>query len=311
MAAEPKSSPIQIVASLGAGNGRALTCAEQIEQALRRGGRSTRLQPFDDLGRLARWAATCRRSFSHLVCVGGDATMSAAAAAAIRHGAPLLPVPSGFGNLFTGTFGHSGDPEAVARLLEGGEVIWIDAGTLKGEIFLAHESYGLLSDIQTAVEINDGQPKSKPLRLLSYCLTAGRYLSRVPSWSFRVEVDGAVVAENAMLVTVANVPAYGGLLPLTPDASPIDGLLDVFVIPRTTRFGLWSRLLRLLARLQLRNEDLLLRRGRRISVSARGKRREEIRVLPGALPLVVPRGWRESMAPGEISAAAGAGDQVA
>ncbi|HET8579187.1 MAG TPA: diacylglycerol kinase family protein [Methylomirabilota bacterium] len=311
MASVLKPTLIQLVASLGAGSGRALTSAEQIEQALRSRGWSTRLQAFDDLGRLARWSATCRKSFSHLVCVGGDATMSAAAVAAIRHGAPMLPVPSGFGNLFARTFGHSDDPEAVADLLETGEVIGIDAGTLNGEIFLSLESFGMLNDIQAAVEENGGQPKSKPLRLLSYFGTAGRFLLRARLWSFRVEVDGALVARSAVLVTVANVRAYGAVLPLTPDASPVDGLLDVFVIPRTTPFGLWSRLLRLLLRLPPRSEEVLLRRGRRISVSARGRPREDIRVLPGALPLLVPRGWQEQTASGEIAPPDRARDQVA
>ena len=52
-----------------------------------------------------------------------------------------------------------------------------------------------------------------------------------------------------MLVTVANVETYRDFLSLTPAASPIDGRLDVFVIPRTSKWGLARRLLRLKLRL--------------------------------------------------------------
>ncbi len=37
-------------------------------------------------------------------------------------------------------------------------------------------------------------------------------------------MDGRVVAVDATLVIVANVKTYGAWLPLTPEASPVDGL---------------------------------------------------------------------------------------
>jgi diacylglycerol kinase family enzyme len=286
---------IQIVVNPGAGNGRALATAEQLQEALRARGWSTRVHAFTDLARLAHWGATCRPSFSHVVCIGGDATMSAAAMAAVRHRVPLVPVPNGFGNLFARTFGHSDDVWAVAAMLEAGEVIWVDAGTLNGEIFLCHESYGLLEEVQQAVEEAAAPPKPKLVRLFSYFQRAARYLLDTPPWSIRVEVDGAVVARRAVLVTVANIHAYGPYLPVTPGASPTDGLLDIFVIPRTTTLGLWSRLLKLLLRLPPRGDEVLLCRGRRVSVTVPGKPKEELRVLPGVLPLLVPPGCLERL----------------
>jgi diacylglycerol kinase family enzyme len=48
------------------------------------------------------------RQLSYLVAIGGDATVSAAAA--MRLSVPYVPVPSGFGNLFTSMFEHPHDP---------------------------------------------------------------------------------------------------------------------------------------------------------------------------------------------------------
>ena len=47
----------------------------------------------------------------------------------------------------------------------------------------------------------------------------------------------AVVADDAVLVTVANVETYRDFLPLTPSASPIDGRFDVFVVPGPASSG--------------------------------------------------------------------------
>ena len=286
---------IQIVATPGSGDGRARATAEALAEAIRARGHPVGIEVFHDLHRLARWSRSCARSFSLLICVGGDATMSAAAAAAIRHRVPFLPVPSGFGNLFAHAFGHTDDIPAAIDCLEAGDVAWVDAGMSHGEIFLSHESFGVLDEIQNAVEARPDQPRARWLRLLAYWRAGLRLLAGGAASSFQVEVDGTLVAKRAVLVTVANVRAYGDVLALTPDASPVDGLLDVFVIPRTSRLGLCRRLIALLLRLPRRGDDVLLFRGRRVAVSRPGQFREDIQVVPAALPVMVRRGWLNGM----------------
>jgi 3-hydroxy-3-methylglutaryl CoA synthase len=97
------------------------------------------------------------------------------------------------------------------------------------------------------------------------------------------------VAEQAVLVTVANVETYRDFLPLTPAASPIDGRFDVFVLPRASKLGLAWRLCRLKLRLPGRWKGVGLHRGR-IVVVGRGADRETLRVARRALPLLVPPG---------------------
>jgi diacylglycerol kinase (ATP) len=217
-----------------------------------------------------------------------------------------LPVPCGFGNLFARAFGHTDDIERLLQALDGHEVVWVDAGIRHGAVFLCHESFGPLDDIQNEVEQGRGQPKTRILRWLAYYRMGVRFLGRALPSSIRVEVDGAVVARRAVLVTVANVRAYGEFLPLTPDASPMDGLLDVFVIPRTSRLGFWTRLLKLLLHIRPRGEEVIIRRGRRVSVGRSRGRMEEIRVMPAVLPVLVAPGWRATAAPGR-----GAADETA
>src|SRR2546427_8132727 len=264
---------VQIIVTPGSGDGRARATARRLQKALVRRGYAARIQTFADLERLLEWSATCEPDYSHLVAVGGDATLSAAAAAAVRLSIPFLPVPTGFGNMFARAFGFGDQTHRVIEHFERGQVRRVDVGVYPGErIFLSHRSYGLLEEIQRAVERGRAQPRSRVLRHLAYYLTAERFILTGPLPSIRVEVDRVLVAEKAALVTVANVETYRGFLNLTPTASPIDGLFDVFVIPRAGRLRLAWRLLALLLRLRGRWKGVRLYPGRRVTVTTPRRR---------------------------------------
>lgn len=280
---------IQIVATPGSGNGRARSTARRLHQALARRGYDVHTQTFADLERLVAWAAACPPAFSHLVCVGGDATLSAAAPASVRLSIPFLPVPNGFGNVFTGAFGHVDRTQRVIESLERGRTRRVDVGMLNGrEIFLSHHSYGLLEDIQQAVEHGSAQPTSRRLRFLAYFAKAERFVLTAPLPAIRVEVDGTLLVEAAAVVTVANVETYRGYLTLTPGASPLDGLFDVFAIPSTSKFAVWSQLIKLLFGLPGCWEGVMLGRGRCVRVTVNGQAPDELSVRRRALPLLVP-----------------------
>src|SRR5262245_8911373 len=280
---------IQIIATPGSGDGRARRTARRLQKALTRRRYETHVETFADLARLIEWAQTCKPTFTHLICVGGDATLSAAAVASVRLSVPLLPVPSGFGNIFARTFRHSQRTERVIEFLQRGQIRRVDVGVVNGsEILLSHQSYGLLAEIQAAVERSRAQPRSQVLRHMAYYAMAPRFLFGFAVPAIRVEVDGSLLAENAALVTVANVETYRGYLSLTPGASPMDGLLDVFVIPRTTMLGVWARLLKFGFKMRRRWAGAVLRRGRQIRVTVDGRGTDELTLRPRALPLVVP-----------------------
>jgi diacylglycerol kinase family enzyme len=158
----------------------------------------------------------------------------------------------------------------------------------------------LLEQVQTLAERGRRQPRRRMLRYLWYWGVAYRFLFRSPLASFSVEVDGKLVATDAVLVTVANVETYHGFLSLTPAASPIDGLFDVAVIPRISTPRLLWRLLSLLLQLPGRWGGLTVYRGQRVVVTT-PRRREVLTVRRRALPLLVPPGAVEAVAARVVS----------
>jgi diacylglycerol kinase (ATP) len=277
---------VKIVVTPGSGEGLATLMGRRLATRLKHRGHVVDVGVFHDLDELTRWAETCPPGASSIVCIGGDATLSAAARAAMRGDTPLVPVPSGFAQVF----GYSRHTTAVVRLLDEGEVRRVDVGVARREsgeeVFLSHRSYGLLEQIQQVAERGRKQPRHRLLRYAWYYGVAHRFLFRARLASFQVTVDGAAVTDDAVLVTVANVETYRGFLTLTPTASPIDGLFDVFVIPRASKLGVLRRLLALMFRLPGRWRGVAIYRGRRVTVTT-PRRREVLTVVRHALPLLV------------------------
>src|SRR5258705_12234383 len=204
---------------------------------------------------------------------------------------PFVPITPDFCNLFARFFGHHSSAREVVRLLDEGEIRLVAVGVAGDELFLSHKSYGFLDQIQEAVEEGRRQPRDRIRRLLAYYGTAVRAVWRTPLAPLGVEVDGVLAADQAVLVTVANVETYRDFLSLTPAASPVDGRLDVFVVPRTSKWGLAWRLLRLKLRLPGRWRGVSVYRGREVVVvSAAG--RETLPVLRRGLPPLVSPGPR-------------------
>jgi len=279
---------VQIVTTPGSGDGRAQATARRLRKALLRRGHEAHIRTFTDFQRLQEWADSCEPEFSRLVGIGGDATISAVAAAAVRLSVPFVPVPNGFGNLFARAFGFGDQTKRVIKLFEKGRIRRVDVGRLPdGRLFLSHRSFGLLNEIQEAVEQSREQPRSRLLRHFAYYAQARQFLYRAPLESIRVEVDGAVVAEAAALVTVANVETYRGYLSLTPAASPIDGLFDVFAVSARSRLRLWMRVLALFLGGSRKADGVTFERGQRVRVTVMGQPPEELSVCRGALPLLV------------------------
>ncbi len=288
-----EAGPVKIIVTPGSGEGRAMSTARRLSRALQRRGRKADIESFADLGALTGWARTCTRQFDVIVCIGGDATLSATAIAAVRLDVPFVPVPNGFGNIFAGVFRHPPHIQGVLGLLERGELRRVDVGVVTcgsdEDVFLSHRSYGLLEQIQQIAERGRRQPKRRLLRLLWYVRVAGSLLFMGRLSAFKLEIDGAPVTDDAGLITVANVETYHGFLPLTPTASPIDGLFDVCVIPRVPAMVLVFRLLRVMLRMPGRWRGVAVYRGRRVAVTT-PHRREDLVVRRRALPLLVPPG---------------------
>lgn len=277
-----------IVTTRGSGDGRSCARAEKLAEALRARNQRVIVKAFRSLDQLRSWACAGGIPSSLLVCIGGDGTLNAAVPAAVRQSAPFLPVPSGFGNLFATALRQPRSMDQVLELITNGAMIRVDVGQYKNELFLCQQSFGVLQQIQDRTEAEADRPRSRWLRSITYYQTAVRHAlvaAQLPRLT--VTVDGYPVSHDAAVVTVANVPTYGRWLQLTPDASPVDGLFEVFVMRGRSKADVLSRLLSRHLRLTDAVDNACVWRGRRVTVAAPHSVPDELLLLRHHVTVVV------------------------
>jgi diacylglycerol kinase (ATP) len=116
---------------------------------------------------------------------------------------------------------------------------------------------------------------------------------------FHIELDGASLDVDAMLVVIGNSSAYGGGMKVLPQASIVDGELDVCIVSAMSK----AAFLRAFPKVyvgrhnthpnvtMLKGTNLKIEANRRMLVFADGERVGSLpavfKVMPKALPVVV------------------------
>jgi diacylglycerol kinase (ATP) len=186
---------------------------------------------------LAQEAA--REGVARLLVVGGDGTIHEVANGLLEDRQDPLPfavVPVGTGNDFFRMVGSSpGVPQALDTL-ETGDVHSFDVGRVRfdsGSSFFVN-----LLGVGVDVEVLRRRERFERLKglpqylaaLTSALITFRPEPYRVSHWRDERRVDGETIEDRTVLMTVTVGPSVGGGFLVSPDASPDDGLLDLFFV---------------------------------------------------------------------------------
>ena len=277
---------MQLVVNPRSGNGIAASLGQRLACHLRTDRYDVQLLSAEDLPGARAHLLRTGHNLRCLIAVGGDHTFSETAAVAMELQVPVLPVPTGFGNIFARNLGYAATISSVLELLERGTVQHVDAGRMDHMVFLANHAFGFTEEIKTAVEAAPALPRQRRRRYAQYWRASVRSIVNTPLPALGVDVDGVRLTDDATMVLVANVPSYRGFLPLTPSASPFDGLLDVFVVPAMSKARLIALLFAFLLQAPGRWRAVHCRRASRIRVTMAGGVHHDLCVLPGAVPIL-------------------------
>lgn len=201
-----------------------------------------------------------------LAVLGGDGTAHLAAQAVAGSGTALAVLPSGTGNDLATALGIPADPvaaaEHVAEALRCGRRRRIDVGRVAGgACFTTVLCTGF--DASVNARANAMRWPAGPRR---YDLAVLAELAALTPRPVRVQVDDRAVELEAILVAVANGPCYGGGLRICPEATLVDGLLDVISIAAVSRRRLLRVFPSLRAGAHAREPEVTMLRGATVRI---------------------------------------------
>lgn len=189
----------------------------------------------------AELAAQAAERHSLVAVAGGDGTVSEVARGLMGTDAVMMLLPCGSGNDFANGLGIGSPRDGVAAAVSG-RVIAVDACWFADRFFI--NSCGLFFNGEVSLRAADVSRRWGRLRypVATAGLIAG-YRSPAAEWCF----DPGGVCETKLmgrwlLAEVGNGTRCGGGFRLTPQADPVDGLLD-FCLVRD--MNVWQRLLTL------------------------------------------------------------------
>ena len=164
-----------------------------------------------------------------VVVAGGDGTINAAIQPLVHTPVRLGVLPVGTANLWSIETGIATAPVLfpqdlmrAAQVLVEGETVAVDTGLAGSHFFLLLAGVGFDAMITRLVDL----PTKRRLGGFAYVWKAAQELPRYRGTMARISIDGTVHEKRVVLVTISNTRLYAGL-PLAPEASFVDGVLNV------------------------------------------------------------------------------------
>ncbi len=231
---------------------------------------------------------------------GGDGTLSGCAGHLVNTPVAMAVLPLGTGNTLARSLGIPLDLSGAAQTIAQGHIETMDVGRVNGRTFLNSVTLGLSAEIAHAL---DGDIK-KRLGLLAWPVVGGRVLWRHRALRLKISSAERSFSVRTHQLVISNGRYIAGPVAAAPDASVQDSCLRVFALGNAKRRSLAVNTLRLLlgrhvdydesryfATRALRVQSAL----RAVDADVDGEINEktplDLEVLPGALRVVVPRGF--------------------
>lgn len=175
-------------------------------------------------------------NYDALIAVGGDGTVSSAAAKLVSKSMALGILPGGTMNLFARSLGIPFDLEKAAQALAKGKIEKVDTASLNGRVFILHFSIGLHPHlVRKRIQMNYQSRLQKMYASFRAALLA---FSAPPNLQLDIELDERRLASTTPAFSVSNNIYGEGHLPY---ADQLDkGVLGIYICKAQRRYELFK-----------------------------------------------------------------------
>jgi diacylglycerol kinase (ATP) len=260
--------PVVVIANPSAGRGKAGRLIGKVDRALQSAGVPHRIRVSENAADLERSAREEAEAGAEVVAVlGGDGSAGLAANGLLGTDAALAVLPSGTADDLARSLGVRSLTQAIRAIVEGNvariDVVHVATGTERRH-FVNVAGCGFDSEVNeaaNAMRVNLGGKGTYIAALVST-------LSRFTPAAFKIELDDEVIEGPHMLVVVGNAISYGGGMKVTPNASLVDGLLDVCVVEAIGKAAFLRTFPKVFRGTHVRHPAVRMLRSRRVKVEA-------------------------------------------
>ncbi len=165
---------------------------------------------------------------NRIYAVGGDGTLNEVLNGVIHSPSALGLIPAGTGNDFA-KYAFKGEPKTIAEMIEA-PITTIDVGECNNHYFINIASVGI--DAEVCYQIEAFKKKRWIPNHLKYLTTVLFSLKNFKG--YHLNIDG--IEKNVTLIAFANGKYYGGGVNIAPEATAIDGLFDVCVANKVSKY---------------------------------------------------------------------------
>lgn len=229
-----------------AGNGQGKTEWSRLERSLRGQGADYRVRETSEEGEAQKLAIELiqKEGVRKIIAVGGDGTVNEVVNGIQQSGHACLfgHVAAGSGNDFARAHGEMEHPwRSVERMMAEDAKRTIDLLKINGRVAVNAVGAGL--DGQVAKATNEACYKKWlnqwGLGGAAYVISLIKVLFSYQPCDVTLMVDGQRhTLKKVWLITIANIPNYGGGMLICPQAVPDDGQADICVVGNIGRWGL-------------------------------------------------------------------------
>src|SRR5712691_228461 len=229
---------LKLVYNPAAGRGRARRHVEEIERYLRSRGARLDIHASTSPTDLTRAAAEgSRGGYDRVVVCGGDGTVNLAVRDFDLDRGVMAIVPLGSGDDFARVAGIPRKLRAACDVVLDGRAREVDVATANGTRYLGVAGLGFDSEVAAFAN------RVKSLRGSAvYLYSIFRVLPRFIPHRVTLRGENGTRVENIMFAVVGNARQYGGGIRIVPAAQIDDGVLDLCIVHRTSRFQLLKTL---------------------------------------------------------------------
>jgi diacylglycerol kinase (ATP) len=289
---------VVVLANPTAGDGKAGRLIGRVHAILDEVGVDHEIQISRSAEEMEALARAAGEQGGIVAVLGGDGSVNLVVNGLSGSGATLAVLPAGTGDDFAKAI-DVGKLDGATRLLADPKTVDVDLIAVTAGVEQRRYINVAGTGFDSAVEeVASGMRRRLGARG-HYALATVKTLSRFVPAMFRIELDGTSLDIDAMLVVVGNSFAYGGGMKVLPQASIVDGQLDVCIVSAMSK----GAFLRAFPKVyvgkhathpnvtMLKGTDLKIEANRRMTVFADGERIGSLpavfTVLPKALPVVV------------------------